>query len=178
MGGQDKGLLTFNGKPMIEHTVEELSGTFDDILISANRNIGTYEALGCRVIQDIIPDSGPLGGIQAAFNATDKPLLLITTCDTPLINIEISRRLINSQQHTKADIHVAHDGQHMQMLHALLDLSNHDLMESLENHIQDDRSVRGWYRKLKVTEVDCSDLAKHFSNINTPEDLRQISKSP
>lgn len=175
MGGKDKGLMAFNGKPMIQHSIEALSRHFNDILVSANLNIDKYRALGHQVIQDSIADAGPLGGIYAAVEKTDKSLLLITTCDTPLIDIEIAQRLIYSHAQTRADVHVAHDGNHMQMLHALLNLDKSDLKTSLARYLQKDRSVKGWYRQLDVIEVDCSDLTPHFSNINTPEDLLKAS---
>lgn len=175
MGGEDKGLLDFNGKPMILYSIEELSRHFSDILVSANNNIDRYQALGHQVIQDSIDDAGPLGGIYSALQKTDKSRLLVTTCDTPLIDVEIAQRLIQSNSETDADIHVAHDGKHMQMLHALLNLENTCLKTSLAQYLDKDRSVKGWYRQLKVVEVDCSDLAGHFSNINTPEDLVKAS---
>jgi len=175
MGGEDKGLIAFNGKPMIQYSIEALSHHFNDILISANQNIDKYLALGHQVIQDPITDAGPLGGIYSALEKTDKSLLLITTCDTPLIDIEIAQRLIHSYAGTRAEIHVAHDGKHMQMLHALLDLEKTDLKASLARYLETNRSVKGWYGQLDVSEVNCSDLAEHFSNINTPEDLIKVS---
>ena len=175
MGGEDKGLIDFNGKPMILYSIQALSRHFSDILVSANNNIDRYESLGYPVIQDCINDAGPLSGIYSALQNTDKSRLLITTCDTPLIDIEIAKRLIQSNAETNADIHVAHDGAHRQMLHALLNLRNTELTASLANYLEKDRSVKGWYRELNVIEVDCSDLAQHFSNINTPEDLVKAS---
>jgi len=175
MGGKDKGLIDFNGKPMILYSIEELSRHFPDILVSANHNIEKYQSLGHRVIKDCIDDAGPLGGIYSALQKTDKSHLLITTCDTPLIDIEIAERLIQSNAMTEADIYVAHDGKHMQMLHALLNMEKTGLKASLARYLEKDRSVKGWYRQLNVTEVDCSDLAQHFSNINTPEDLKKVS---
>ncbi|NNJ91991.1 MAG: molybdenum cofactor guanylyltransferase [Gammaproteobacteria bacterium] len=175
MGGEDKGLIDFNGKPMILHSIEELSRQFPEIFISANNNIDQYQSLGHQVIQDSIDDAGPLGGIYSALQKSDKSLLLITTCDTPLIDIEIAERLIRSNTKSEADIHVAHDGKHMQMLHALLNIKKTELKASLARYLEKDRSVKGWYQQLNVFEVDCSDLAQHFSNINTPEDLFKAS---
>ncbi len=175
MGGEDKGLIDFNGKPMIKHSIEVLSRQFTDILISANKNVDSYQALGHRVIQDTMPDTGPLGGIYSALQQTGSSRLLITTCDTPLIDIEIASRLLRHNTETEADILVAHDGEHRQMLHALFNLEGKDLKASLARYLEKDRSVKGWYRQLKVIEVDCSDLAHHFSNINTREDLEKAS---
>lgn len=42
MGGQDKGLITLNGRPLIEHVHSILSAQTHDLLINANRNIDAY----------------------------------------------------------------------------------------------------------------------------------------
>ncbi|MEO5677037.1 MAG: NTP transferase domain-containing protein, partial [Usitatibacter sp.] len=37
MGGVDKGLQPFRGKPMVAHAVERLAPQVDELLINANR---------------------------------------------------------------------------------------------------------------------------------------------
>ena len=41
--GMDKGLITYNDKPLIEHVIDAVSFQVDDIVISANRNIENYQ---------------------------------------------------------------------------------------------------------------------------------------
>ena len=52
MGGVDKGLQPFRGKPMVAHAVERLGAQVDELLINANRNPEAYAAFGHRVIAD------------------------------------------------------------------------------------------------------------------------------
>ena len=40
MGGIDKGLIPFLGKPMIAHVIDQLKPQVEDMLINANREIG------------------------------------------------------------------------------------------------------------------------------------------
>ncbi len=55
MGGSDKGLQEFRGRPLAAWVAERLAPQVDELLISANRNGERYAALGHRVIGDRIP---------------------------------------------------------------------------------------------------------------------------
>jgi molybdenum cofactor guanylyltransferase len=63
MGGVDKGLQVFRGKPMVAHVIERLAPQVDELLINANRNPADYGRFGHRVIADEIEGfAGPLAG--------------------------------------------------------------------------------------------------------------------
>jgi molybdopterin-guanine dinucleotide biosynthesis protein A len=66
MGGVDKGLQPFRGKPMVQHVVERLQGQVDELLINANRNAEAYARFGFRVIADEI--EGVRGPARRASN--------------------------------------------------------------------------------------------------------------
>ena len=50
MGGVDKGLAPFRGKPMVAHVIERLAPQVDELLVNANRNPEAYAGFGHRVI--------------------------------------------------------------------------------------------------------------------------------
>ena len=52
MGGQDKGLIEFEGRLMIEILIEALENQRLDIVINANRNQSTYQTYGYPVVSD------------------------------------------------------------------------------------------------------------------------------
>ena len=65
MGGVDKGLQPFRGKPMVAHAIERLAPQVDELLINANRNPDAYAGFGHRVIADEIAGfAGPLAGFE------------------------------------------------------------------------------------------------------------------
>ena len=71
MGGEDKGLLPYYGRPLIEHIVEIFRPQVDELLIVANRNISQYSKFSLNVIQDTgIHFQGPLFGILSAMHWT------------------------------------------------------------------------------------------------------------
>lgn len=89
MGGQDKGWIIHQGKPLIESTLKKLRPQVSSILISANRNFERYAALGYQVLRDhrttltAIDYQGPLAGILQGLEACVTPWLQVVPCDTP-----------------------------------------------------------------------------------------------
>src|SRR3954468_21960347 len=65
--GTDKALLPLvtGGQPMLGLVLERLSSVADDVLIVANEQ-ERYASFGARVVPDLHPQVGALGGIQAA----------------------------------------------------------------------------------------------------------------
>lgn len=84
MGGVDKGLLDFLGKPMISHVIQRLGPQVDEILINANREIERYQAFGHPVIaDDIMGYAGPLAGLHKGMRMAKHPYVLMVPCDSP-----------------------------------------------------------------------------------------------
>ena len=52
VGGADKGLLVYEGKPMVIHVAECLVPQCEKVLISANRNLERYQSFGFEVEQN------------------------------------------------------------------------------------------------------------------------------
>ena len=111
MGGQDKGLIEFDGKPLAAILVEKLSQQGVDIIINANRNHDQYQKLGFPVISDTLEDyQGPLAGFASAMAAVNSQFILTLPCDGPLLSDDYVARFIASYTRTAAPVHVAFDG--------------------------------------------------------------------
>ena len=81
--GQDKALLTLDGKPLIARQVElarELGAA--EFFISA-RAEANYDSLGCSALHDRVANAGPLAGIESALAASSSQLLLVLAVDLP-----------------------------------------------------------------------------------------------
>lgn len=170
MGGQDKGLLTLAGQPLASHAVRRLSPQVSEVLISANRNLPAYEAFHCRVIRDRLgPYYGPLAGMLAAMNAVVTPLLLTVPCDSPWLPARYAQRMYAALLAHRAELSVAHDGQRLQPVFALL---NTRLKASLQGYLEaGGRKIDRWYAAHTMALADFSDEPAMFRNINTPADL-------
>ena len=96
MGGVDKGLVDFLGKPLVAHVIQRLNPQVDEILINANREIDRYAAFGHPVIQDDIEGfAGPLAGLHKGMREAKHPYVLTVPCDSPLLPMNLVGRLIN-----------------------------------------------------------------------------------
>lgn len=169
MGGSDKGLVSLEGKPLIQHVITAIAPQVSRLLINANRNISEYRELGYPVVEDTISGyQGPLAGIFTALQRIDTPDLVSVPCDGPRLPADLVLRLVCARDREAADIAVAHDGNRLQPVYALIPAR---LQQSLHDYLEaGDRKIDLWYSRHKVALADFSDIPETFLNINTPED--------
>jgi len=173
MGGQDKGLVTLWGKPLIAHVLNALNDQVGEIVISANRNLDQYRALGKAVHADTMGDNwGPLAGVATALRAASTPCLLTVPCDMPCLPGNLVDRMSQELESSNAVLCVAHDGQRLQNTIALLPCS---LSADLESYLENgSRKVETWLRLHNMVEVGFSDQANAFLNVNSIEQLTDL----
>lgn len=166
---QDKGLLTFQGKKMVEHVLDTLAGQTNNILIVANRNIDTYQAFGYPVISDRVKGYlGPLAGIDAAFAHTNSAYLACIACDSPLIPNDLLARMINAATGNNPLV-IATDGER---LHPVINLVSRSLWPDIEQRLaRQQLKLMDWVESAGYDKADFSTDPKTLSNINTLEQL-------
>ena len=174
MGGEDKGLIALGDKPMVAHVVSALKPQVGAILISANRNANEYARVTqCRIVADTDDDfAGPLAGMASAMAVADTTYVMRAPCDSPLIGSDLAILLRNALRAHGAALAVAHDGERMQPVFALL---QRDLLSNLRDYLASgERKIDRWYAQHAVAEVDFSDRLDTFTNINTPEERARM----
>ncbi len=173
MGGRDKGLLEFRGRPLVAHVADSLRPQVNTLYVNANRHLPCYQALGCPIIRDPVPGAyaGPLAGMVAAMRAGDEAWWLIAPCDTPFLPDCLGKRLWQAveKQPQAVDIAVSHDGERPQWLCALL---SRRLLPALEDSLaRGECKVEHFYRQHRWLAVDFSDQPRAFVNFNRPDQL-------
>ncbi len=189
MGGIDKGLQTFNGVPLAQHTLWRLQmgGGIGSVMLSANRNLCDYAALGVPVWPDDVADyPGPLAGFLVGLQHCSTPYLLTVPCDTPLLPPDLACRLAAALQADQADIAMAtapelgRDGQTHLRPQPVVSLLRVGLRDSLQKFIQSGhRQVQAWTAQHKTTLVPFdrpSDDPQAFFNANTLAELHQLER--
>ena len=173
VGGEDKGLLELNGKPLIAHVIDIIAPQVDSLLISANRNIEQYESFSYPVISDRKEGfCGPLAGIDAAFSATDKPYLLCIPCDTPMLPSNLLALLYSALQDSEKHMAIASDAQRQ---HPVINLMNRTVHASVKDRLeQKDLKLMKWIEAVGYTCVDFSKQPELLRNLNTPEDINSL----
>jgi len=95
MDGRDKGLQLLRGHSLASRVLERLSPQVGRSMISANRNLSDYRALGVPVFGDEAPlaGRGPLSGFLTGLRRCETSCLLTVACDTPFFPADLARRL-------------------------------------------------------------------------------------
>ncbi len=173
MGGQDKGLIEFNGQPIIELLIAKLRRQNIDIVINANRNRSAYQQYGYPVISDELTDyQGPLAGFAAAMAVVRTEYILTLPCDGPLLTDDFVEIFLNNHARQQKTISVADDGERLQPVYALIKVN---LLDNLKTFLKTgDRKIDRWYAGHDYARVDFSTHKNMFGNINKPEDHTKL----
>lgn len=171
MGGVDKGLVPFAGRPLVAHVRDRLAGQVAELLVNANRSLADYDDFADRVIEDAEDGyQGPLMGIYSGLRAARTPWLLVVPCDTPALPDDLVARLVAGIG--EADIAVAGDGQR---LHPVVALIRTSLADDLAAALAaGERKIDRWYARHAWVQVDFAEGADAFANLNTQEEKRRL----
>jgi len=81
--GIDKALIRWNGKTLLEHSLDSASGLSEDVYV-LTKNRSAYERFGYPVLTDVLSTATPLSGIITIIPFVDEWLLL-TACDIVIL---------------------------------------------------------------------------------------------
>ncbi len=166
MGGVDKGLLDYRGRQLVTHVIESISPQVDDIIISANRNIDRYQAMGYPVVTDNNHHfDGPLAGIASSIPHCKHDWIVVTPCDMPSLPPDLVSTL--AQHASQSRLIVISSNQRLQLLFLL----HRSLLESIESYLSTiQNSVIHWIDTNDYHSVPI-DNQNYLSNINTSNQL-------
>lgn len=175
MGGVDKGLQEFLGKPMAAHVIERLAPQVGRLALNANQHLDTWRTFGYPVWPDSLAGfPGPLAGLQAGLAHCATPYLVTVPCDCPFLPSDLVARLGDALVAADAQAAMAVTGSgENRRAHPVFCLLPVTLLPQLEAYLREGgRKVEAWCRRLRVAEVHFAD-EEAFRNINTLEDLQR-----
>ncbi|MDR3398826.1 MAG: molybdenum cofactor guanylyltransferase MobA [Pandoraea sp.] len=176
MGGRDKGLQIFAGRPLAEHVAERLRPQVGTLLISANRNRDAYAALGAEVISDETQDfAGPLAGMLAGLRVACTDYVLTAPCDSPYLPEDLGEQLAAALSASLTDAaaspSLAAYAATAQGPHPVFALLHRCLADDLAATLAaGEHRVRAWLARHKAVQVHFGD-ERPFYNVNTLDDL-------
>lgn len=174
MGGQDKGLIVYKRRPMLEYAIDAMRPVVDELLINANRNLELYRQFGFPVLSDQNTNfEGPLAGILAALRyMQDQGVLLVMPCDSPLVTSQHLQKLLATLRHNNAECCAAFDGER---LHPVFLALQGGLADSLENFLAGgQRKIDRWLEQQRFIKADFSAVPEIFMNVNTLQELAEL----
>jgi len=169
MGGADKGLVSYRGRPLVAQVRDGLAPQVDRVMVSANRNAEAYRTIIPDVLPDRIPGfAGPLAGLHAGLCAAGTDFVVSVPCDSPHVPPDLVSRLRAALEASGSDVAIATAGGREHPAHCLC---RRDLADRLGAYLQSGgRRMLDWVRSEKWTTATFEDAAG-FANVNRPEDL-------
>lgn len=168
MGGQDKGLVVLNNKPLYQHVICRIAHQVNFVMINCNRHIERYQLAGYPTFYDVLTGYlGPLSGIYSGLLRSDTPWNLFVSCDTPFLPSDlVSRFLAHIADHDAA---YAFDGEQD---HPTILLIHKRLVPQLKAYLDNgNRKLMLFLTQINAIAIDFSDQKIAFTNINTPDNL-------
>jgi molybdopterin-guanine dinucleotide biosynthesis protein A len=175
--GTDKSFVNVNGQSLIEQIVAKLVRLSDDVIIVTN-SPEKYDRLEAKLVGDIYPGKGALGGIYSGLRAAANAYSLVVACDMPFLDLNLLRYMILlARGH---DVVIPRIGGLLEPLHAIYSQS---CLEPIDRLLaRGGLKIIDFFSEVRVRyveedEVDIFD-PQHLSffNVNTPNDLEEVKK--
>jgi molybdopterin-guanine dinucleotide biosynthesis protein A len=187
--GEEKSLTDFEGRPLLEWSIEKLARIVDDMVIVArNReHSGLLEDLfpDMAIAFDQIAGYGPVAGLAAGMDKAKGEYALAVGCDLPFLNLDVINRLFELAHGYDAAVPINDSGM-MEPLHAVY--QRESMLAACRRSIEKgERRIRSPLAMLRVKCISMElfrpldpDLLTFF-NLNTKEDLeiaRRLWRKP
>lgn len=170
--GSDKAFIKINGMPLIERQVNALRNIFTKIIIVTNRP-KKYGFKNIKIIQDIIKNRGPLGGIYSGLMESDSFYNFVVACDMPFISRSLIRYIMKNKN--SYDIIIPKIDR---KYHPLFGLYSKNCIPVIEKALKRNRlKVSAIFPKVKTGFILRKEIERFdkpllsLKNINTRDDL-------
>jgi molybdopterin-guanine dinucleotide biosynthesis protein A len=181
--GVDKCTILFCGKPLIFWSYTKIKDLVDQVIISVAKDKQTEPLV--RLLGDDIQfaaderhNLGPLSGIYSSFKKAKGDYISVIPCDSPLVNIELYKRLFVLAQ--GYDGAVPKVGGYFEPLHSVY--KRNTMLEAIEKVFEKgDARPKDTYEYLDILELSEEEIKTFdpdlisFSNINSFADLASAS---
>jgi molybdopterin-guanine dinucleotide biosynthesis protein A len=178
--GQDKALMPFLGRPLIQRVVDRLAPIADEMIVTTN-SPDDYHFLGLPLFPDLRPGRGALGGLYTALSSATREAVAVVACDMPFASaslIEAANRLLVEEE---ADVVIPNSGDGLEPLHAVYRCKT--CIPAIEAAIDADQwKLISWFPQVKVHILQPDEIKLYdpsrlaFWNLNTPEEFAEAEK--
>jgi molybdopterin-guanine dinucleotide biosynthesis protein A len=175
--GQNKALMPFLGKPLIQRMVERVRPIADELILVTN-SLEPYRFLGLPSYSDLLPGRGNLGGLYTALSVAKQPLAAVLACDMPFVNtglLAAQRDLLLSE---RCDVVIPRSQEGMEPLHSVYRCET--CLPAIRAALDaGERRMISWFSVVRVRELSIDEIRQHdpdgraFINVNTPEEFHQ-----
>ncbi|MCK8816090.1 molybdenum cofactor guanylyltransferase [Natroniella sulfidigena] len=174
--GKNKALARLDGERLIERISNRLQEVFDEVYVVVNDK-STYSFLtGVKLVKDIIPHQGPLGGLYTGLTYSSAQYNFLMACDMPCIDPNYLNLL--KEEPKDYDVLIPKQEGYLEPLAAVYSKNCLDSVKRMLDQKQlklisffPEVTVRT-IGKEKIKKV--TDLKRNFYNVNYQADLKEL----
>ena len=179
--GHEKALETVGDRSLIERVVSSLSFLKSKVIVvaAAEPSLSCFaDCPNLKVVTDVYPGKGPLGGIYTGLVASDSPYNLVVACDMPFLNQALLGYMIGVSD--GFDLVIPRLEGMIEPLHAVYTRVCLPLIKSLLE--QGNLSIRALFPSVRVRYVEAVEINRFdpghlsFFNINNKADLARARR--
>jgi len=175
--GRPKLFIEVGGVPMFERVYRVCHQVFSEIIIVANdrERVG---ACGDRIVPDITPGKGALGGIYTGLVHASNDRCFCVAADMPFLHMPLIRHMIERSPEGDVIIPRTSDGLHP--LHAIYAKNCRKPIEALLS--TGDLKIIDFFPEVTVIYLSEGEILQYdpllrsLINVNTEDDLRRAEK--
>jgi molybdenum cofactor guanylyltransferase len=178
--GQDKALMPFLGQPLIVRLVERLIDVGDELLVITNHP-EEYAFLGLPLFGDLLPGSGPLGGLYTALHVARQPLVAVVACDMPFLSPALLTAQRELLEREGVDAVIPRSPEELQPMHGIY--RRETCLPVVKTALDaGERKMIAWFSSANVRIMSEEEISvydpgfRSFTNVNSPEEFRQAEE--
>jgi molybdopterin-guanine dinucleotide biosynthesis protein A len=146
-------------------------------LVTANR-LEDYRFLGLPLFEDILPETGALGGLYTALHVAGHPFVAVVACDMPFASPQLLSLGYERLIATGADVAIPRLESGFEPFHAVY--RRETCLPAVEKALRaGERRLISWFPDVQVSPINRQEIEQldpdglAFWNLNTPEEFHQ-----
>ena len=177
LGGRDKSALRIGNETILERQIRIIGPIVSQLFVVGSRG-GQPLPEGVTGVADRVPDSGPLGGLDAALSAANGNDVLLLACDMPCVSAALARHLVALADRAEWNAVVPRTNRGYHPLCAVYSASCRGAVQSRLDHRQ--LRMIDLLEEMRVRAVEEQELAQFgdvthlLANVNTDADLAAL----
>lgn len=165
--GQDKGLMRFRGRPMVQHVIDAAAMVCNTFLVVTDHPM--YTMFGFATVTDEVKGFGPVAGILSGLRRSSTERNLVLSCDVPFVTPALLKELVTCP--ADADVIVAEGAD--ARIHPLIAVYSKRCIPAFEQAIAaDEHRLRNVLEQLRVHRVRFGEgMEIQLRNLNSVADF-------
>ena len=178
--GENKALKPFLGRPLIQRVIERIQPVADELFITTNLP-EELAFLHVRLVPDLRPGRGALGGLYTAIASAHEPFVGVVACDMPFANAALLRAGAEFLKREAVDLVIAKTDEGFEPLHAVY--RRETCLPAIESAMEANQwKVIAWFPNVQVRVFTSEEIQRYdpnglaFQNLNTPEEFSEAER--